>query len=258
LKVHELNGYIQSIYLVEYPDKLLLLDGCCRADVKFLDEFITHTLNRSFTDLKLAVVTHMHPDHAGAAAELRRLTGCKIVTSNNTTHWYKGLQGRLMHLLDVCLAAWVARRLNKPWQNLWYSPHLSADYLLDDGSLLPDFPDWLVVATPGHTDRDISIFHTPSKRIYVADLLVKVKSRYLPPLPVFHPNQYKKSLQKVQSMNLNSVMLAHGGEVPFADINFDHLLTIAPSKPRSTLSSTKSGLKQILLRKVPNKNKAKK
>ncbi|MGI3027367.1 MBL fold metallo-hydrolase, partial [Vibrio cholerae] len=27
MKLHTLKGYIQNIYLAEYPDKLLLLDG---------------------------------------------------------------------------------------------------------------------------------------------------------------------------------------------------------------------------------------
>ncbi|MCF2947478.1 MBL fold metallo-hydrolase [Paraglaciecola aquimarina] len=249
MKIHTLSGYIQSIYLVEYPNGLLLLDGCCRADVDFLESFITQTLHRPLTDLKLVVVTHMHPDHAGAAAKLRQLTHCKIVTSIKSYPWYRGIKGRLMHMLDLALAYWVGQRLGRKKTNLWYSPVLQADYQLQDFDCLPGFPDWQVITTPGHTDRDLSVLHTPSKRLYVADLIVKVKNRFVPPLPVFHPNQYLASLQKVKAMDLNTVLLAHGGEVLFKDINFEHLLTVAPRYPRSTLSSTTNALKQVLLRK---------
>ncbi|MGR5470684.1 MBL fold metallo-hydrolase, partial [Vibrio astriarenae] len=55
------------MYLAEYPDKLMLLDGASRADILHLKDFIEHQLNRRFSDLKLVIVTHMHPDHAGAA-----------------------------------------------------------------------------------------------------------------------------------------------------------------------------------------------
>lgn len=82
MKLHKLDGYIQTIYLVEYNDKLLLLDGCSRADIPVLKRFITNTLQRPFHDLNLVIVTHMHPDHAGAAHKLRTLTGCKIAAAD--------------------------------------------------------------------------------------------------------------------------------------------------------------------------------
>ena len=103
MKIHQLKGYIQSIYLVEYPQQLLLLDGCCRADINMLEQFITGDLSRPFSDLKLIVVTHMHPDHAGAAHKLRKITGCKIASANMPKQWYTGLSGRFSHLLDLSL-----------------------------------------------------------------------------------------------------------------------------------------------------------
>ena len=114
MKLHQLEGYIQSIYLAEYQDKLLLLDGCSRADIPLLTQFIMGTLQRPINDLSLVVVTHMHPDHAGAAQKLRRLSGCKIAAANVSGQWYAGLDGILMHFTDMLLAKWVAKRMNKP------------------------------------------------------------------------------------------------------------------------------------------------
>jgi hypothetical protein len=70
IKLHKLDGYIQTILLAEYTDKLLLLDGCSRADVSLIKHFITDTLQRPLTELQLVVVTHMPPAHAGAAHKL--------------------------------------------------------------------------------------------------------------------------------------------------------------------------------------------
>ncbi|MGB2081875.1 MAG: MBL fold metallo-hydrolase, partial [Psychrobacter sp.] len=60
-EIVRLEGYIQSSYLAVYPDKIMLLDGCCRADVPMVLDYIERTLKRPITDLKVVVVTHMHP-----------------------------------------------------------------------------------------------------------------------------------------------------------------------------------------------------
>ena len=239
MKLHQLQGYIQCIYLVEYPQGLLLLDGCCRADIDELKRYITFELKRPFSDLQLVMVTHMHPDHAGAAHKLREQTGCKIATAKTNQPWYRGFNGRLLHLTDLVLAYWVAGRLGKPKKNLWYSPHLKPDIELVDGELLPGFSEWQVVATPGHTDRDISLWHKLSHRMYVADLMVKVKNRFIPPFPIFHPNQYKVSLSKVRDMYLDALWLAHGGEVSLNENEFAHLSTVAPHLPQTPWRATK-------------------
>jgi glyoxylase-like metal-dependent hydrolase (beta-lactamase superfamily II) len=239
IKLHHINGHIQTILLAEYPDKLLLLDGCCRSDITLLRHFITQTLQRSFNDLSLVVVTHMHPDHAGAANKLRKITGCKIATANVSGQWYSGIDGRLMHLTDIMLARWVAKRMKKPRLNMWYSSQLSADYKLNDGEHLPGFSDWVALATQGHTDRDLSLHHLPSNKVYVADLMVKVKNKYIPPFPIFYPNRYRTSLKKIRALAPTSLILAHGGEVNLTEHDYNNLLILAPKIPKTHWRSVK-------------------
>jgi glyoxylase-like metal-dependent hydrolase (beta-lactamase superfamily II) len=247
VKLHHLEGYIQSIYLAEYPDKLLLLDGCCRADVSLIKTFINQQLNRPFSDLTLVMVTHMHPDHAGAAHKLRCLTGCKIATANVDGQWYRGFNGMLMHLTDMALARWVAKRLGKPAKNVWYSGKLKPDFKLDDQDTIPGFDDWLVIETQGHTDRDISLFYEPEKRIYVADLIVKVKGRFLPPFPLFYPQRYRASLAKLKALNPASVLLAHGGEVHLSAEQYQQVIDRAPQVPLTHWRSVKAKLRRVLV-----------
>ncbi len=242
MKLHHIDGHIQTILLAEYPDKLLLLDGCCRSDISMLKHFITKTLQRPFNDLSLVVVTHMHPDHAGAASKLRKLTGCKVAAANVSGQWYSGLDGRLMHLTDIFLAKWVAKRMNKPRLNFWYSSQLIADYKLNDGESLPGFSEWTAIATQGHTDRDISLHHIPSNKIYVADLIVKVKNKFIPPFPIFYPNRYRASLHKIIALKPESIILAHGGEVTPTQHDYQHLLSLAPKIPRTHWRSVKARL----------------
>ncbi|GEK11440.1 MBL fold metallo-hydrolase [Pseudoalteromonas sp. J010] len=245
MKIHTLEGYIQHIYLVEHGSELLLLDGCCRADVDVVCHFIQQ-LQKPLSALKLIVVTHMHPDHAGGAHKLRKLTGAKIATANAPSQWYRGIDGVMMHLSDMALALWVAGRKRKAKRNLWYPRRLAPDFFLADGDKLPYFEQWQAIHTPGHTDRDISLLHQPSGRMYVADLTVKVKGQFVAPFPVFYPRLYRLSLAKVKALQPHSLILAHQGEVPASDIDFDALIANAPKQPMTHWRSVKKKTKRAL------------
>ena len=245
MKVHQLSGYIQSIYLVEYRHGLLLLDGCCRADVKRISEFFALQLNRPLTDLKTVVVTHMHPDHAGAAQKLRKLSGCLIVSADKVGHWYQGLNGMLMHWIDVMLTLYVGNRMKKGIKNVMYSRKLRPDFKVNDGDKVPHFPEWSIVETPGHTDRDLSVLHDGKNWIYVADLIIKIRTGLIAPFPVFHPNQYRNSLTKINQLAADKIMLAHGGVISMQDADFDQLIKHAPKLPRTPLRASLLKIKRI-------------
>lgn len=233
MKIHVLKGFIQNIFLVEYPDKCMLLDGCSKADFSTLQSFFENQLKRPLSDLKVVIVTHMHPDHAGCAHYLRKVTGCKIVSCTHKTQWYLGVKGRLAHLTDIFLALWVAGKMQRKKQNIWYPAHLHPDISLSDAEVIPEFEDWQVFETPGHTDRDLSVMHMPSRRIYVADLIVKVKKQLSPPFPVYLPDSYKASLLKLQALKPHSVLMAHVGELVLNDGDYAHLLEKAPTQPET-------------------------
>ncbi|WP_394131470.1 MBL fold metallo-hydrolase [Shewanella maritima] len=245
MQLLHMTGYIQSIYFAVYDDKILLLDGCCKADVDNIYHFITNELQRPISQLKAVVVTHMHPDHAGAANILKKRYGCKIITGAAQGHWYSGIDGMLMYVTDILLTKWVASRLKKPRKNIWYWPRLQADHLLNDGDIIPDFEQWQVISTQGHTDRDISLFYQPSKTVYVADLAVKVKNKFIPPFPVFYPNRYKNSLSKIEQLRPKKVILAHGGEVIITHDDYLHLVSLAPKTPATHWRASKAKLAKL-------------
>lgn len=246
IKLHHLDGYIQSILLAEYTDKLLLLDGCSRADVSFIKHYIEYILQRPLSDLKLVVVTHMHPDHAGAAHKLRKITGCKIASANVNGQWYSGFEGKMMHIADLLLTRWVASKKNQPQRWLWYSSKLLPDYKLNNGDFLPGFEEWQAIETQGHTDRDISLHHLPSNKVYVADLIVATRRGFIPPFPLFYPDRYRNSLNRILKLNAKSIILAHGGEVELSTQEFDQVLKNAPKKPMTHWRVVKTKLKQVM------------
>lgn len=241
-EIVRLDGYIQSTYLAVYPDKIMLLDGGCRPDVAMVLDYIKTTLQRPVTDLKAVVVTHMHPDHAGGAHKLRQATGCKIVSANKPKQWYAGAGGQVMHLIDTGLAYYVAKRQGRTPKNLWYSAHLYPDVAVKDGDNVPGFADWQVLETPGHTDRDLSLFHVPSRKVYTADLIIKLRHKFVAPFPIYDPKVYIQSLQKIKALKPSMVMMAHGQELTIDEATFDMLIRQAPKQPRTIKDTIKHKL----------------
>lgn len=241
-EIVRLEGYIQSTYLAVYPDKIMLLDGACRPDVPMVLEYIKTTLQRPITDLKVVVVTHMHPDHAGGAHKFREQTGCLIVSADKDTQWYSRIAGRTMHLVDMNLAHYVARRQGRSPRNLYYPAHLKADITVGEGDCVPGFDEWQVLETPGHTDRDLSLFHMPSRQVYTADLIIKLRHKFVAPFPIYDPKVYIQSLQKIKALKPLMVMMAHGCELAIDEATFDMLITQAPKHPRTIKDTIKHKL----------------
>lgn len=244
IDIVSLEGHIQTTYLAVYPDKLMLLDGGSRPDVSMILDYITQTLGRSIKELKVVVVTHMHPDHAGGVKLLKQKTGCLVVSSDKSYPWYKGVEGRLNHLLDISLAYFIANRQGKPIEYLWYDPVLKPDIGVGDGDSIPYFEDWQILDTPGHTDRDLSLWHRPSHRVYTADLILRIKGKFVAPYLISLPALYRASLKKIQTLAPNEILLAHGGRDKVVDDVFEQLIVATPKQPRTVLHTLKHKLKQ--------------
>lgn len=161
-------------------------------------------------ELKLIVVSHMHPDHAGAAPVLRKRFGVPIAAHPYAHEWYKSFGGWLQCRADTFMAHIVARKKKQPLKKLCYNRHLKPDYLLHDEQNLPFHPDWKVYHTPGHTAHDISLHHPETGTIYVADLFLKIKDSCKLPFPVIFPEQMEKSIKKIANLQPKQLLHAHG------------------------------------------------
>lgn len=243
MRLHSIAGYIEQIYLVEYPDKLLLLDGCSYNDVPHVIAFIEQTLCRHRQALTLVAVTHMHPDHAGGAHRLRHLTGCRIASLNKPGQWYQGITGLSMYMVDSALAWYVAYRQRKPMRKLLYCPYLFADYLLNDGECLPGFADWQVLDTHGHTDRDLSLWHAASGQIYVGDVLIKLRHKYVSPFPIYFIEHYRQTLARIHALRPNYVLMAHGGRQHITEDEWQAIIQHAPTKRRTVADTMQHTLR---------------
>jgi len=157
-----------NIFLI-VEEKLTLIDTGFRVSVPLILETIRR-LGRRPEELALIVLTHNHFDHAGGAAALRKITGCKIAacpvdfTIGKDNVPYPG--GRYVaRLLQAPPLAPVRRRL------LLGSD--SIDIPLADNQMLPVLGGLKVLSTPGHTPGSISLYAPAPKILFVGDALNK-------------------------------------------------------------------------------------
>ena len=236
-KIHQIDGYIQTIYLVEYTDKLLLLDSGCSCDVPVVKRFIEEDLGRKILDLKLVVLTHAHPDHSGGAQYYRDLYQCPLAGSKDLNLLYSGLSGRMTHLVDMVLTYYVASKRQAGWKNVVFPRHIELDYILAEGDVLPMFSDWQVLETPGHTLADLSIFHAKSSTAYVADCIIGSRTWYSRPYPIHSPVQYRNSLGRFVELGIQNFLLAHYGEHQIPAEKIQTLIDGVGDDPRKHLQT---------------------
>ncbi|MBN2707030.1 MAG: MBL fold metallo-hydrolase [Deltaproteobacteria bacterium] len=215
--LHAIKGYIAVLFLIEYADRLLLLDGGARFDAARVENYMTAELQRSPRELALALVTHMHPDHAGGAPLLRRRWATKIAAHRDIDRWYRGFAGGAQHLVDTLLGHYSARQQFGHLERAWYPRRLRPDYGLTDGDAIPAFPDWQALAAPGHTLYDLVFYHAGSATLYAGDLLVKVGSGIVLPFPTLFPELMRQSLERLAGLPVRRLLLAHGGELELDD-----------------------------------------
>jgi glyoxylase-like metal-dependent hydrolase (beta-lactamase superfamily II) len=108
------------------------------------------------------VITHLHPDHVGAAADVAALTGAPV------------LQGRLDHA--ECIRAWGPERPMRRWSGHMREHGMPAEvverldaesdglrryvHVVHDAVLLDDgdrVGDWHVLHLPGHADGHVAL-----------------------------------------------------------------------------------------------------
>ena len=231
MKIHQIKGYIQTIYLVENDGHFLLLDGCCRCDVLVVKSFIEDELASDFSKLKLVITTHAHPDHSGGLTEFQKF-GIKVAGPIKLNDWYKGFSGFLTYQIDILLTYLVALNKKRGFKNIFFPRKTKLDFILKEGEVIPGFEDWKVIECPGHTSMDISLHHSDLSLAYVADNFVGNSKNVFRPYPIVYPDLYKNSLKRYIDLGVTRFLIAHHGEVKISQDRINELIETTPVKPR--------------------------
>ena len=140
-------------------------------------------------DAKLAAIlcTHTHRDHSPAAAELKRLTGARII-------------GCAPLMLED----------DGPRADAAFDPDYTPDWVLGDGEQLHG-PDWTLtaLATPGHTSNHLCYALEQSGALFTGDHVMAWSTSVVSP-PDGDMAAYMASLQKLHDRDDKVLYPAHG------------------------------------------------
>ena len=123
------------------------------------------------------LLTHIHPDHDGAALELARVWDCPVYVHPQelplTTSDLAGLE-RFANPLDRWLILPLLRALPPQWVESMRAKASLKDVAraLDPDGTLPGLPEWTCVPTPGHTPGHISLFRERDRVLIAGDAVL--------------------------------------------------------------------------------------
>jgi len=186
-------------------------------------------LGRAPGALDYILITHGHIDHAGAAAELRRLTRAKVVAHRNegvrTPDGALVLRGDLNHASGPL--ARVVSRLGR------FEP-CPVDVAVSDGDLLPCAGGVRVVHTPGHTRGSISFLLEERGVLFAGDAIISNRDRLSRPLPFGTDRaESERSLAKLAQLTFGVCCFGHGPAV--TSNASEAVAALAASPPKTAL-----------------------
>lgn len=237
MKLHCISGYISTLFLCEYSSfggECLLLDTGMPTDFDRMRFYIENVLKprggptedgetplRMEDVLKTVVSSHCHIDHVGAAWAYND-AGIKVATADGFERYYAGFGGRCQHAIDTALSLVFAHRLGRhlewPIAPLRSTKQLDPNLRLRDGSRVPSFSDWAVIACPGHTCHMNMLYHPELHLLYAADFFVAHKNEFRAPVPVDVDWAYESTLRRLSKLRVRYVALAHGGLIDCEDM----------------------------------------
>jgi glyoxylase-like metal-dependent hydrolase (beta-lactamase superfamily II) len=153
---------------------------------------------REPSDLRLVVVTHGHPDHAGSARELSA-GGATI----------------LIHPADAVRLSttWrdVARKPSRGGVFAAMTPEPPAVQLIEDGDVLPILGGLRVVHTPGHTPGSVCLYGARDRVVFVGDNLQRRFGRmsFASTLYSDDPALARRSMTRLAALDIETIVFGH-------------------------------------------------
>ncbi|MBM2831768.1 MAG: fold metallo-hydrolase [Dehalococcoidia bacterium] len=195
-------GALITLFLEGTPG---LIDAGGRGSLPLIG-YALRRLGRSVGELKLVILTHYHPDHAGGLAELIHASSAMVAVHEAEADVISG-QSPLPNPYRNVLVA----RLTAPFLSRVQSQPVPVNYLLRDGDELPIGGGARVVHTPGHTLGSICLYF-PGKKLLIAGDAFRHSFRRLS-LPASHvtrnPRLAQQSLRRLLELDFKAICFSH-------------------------------------------------
>lgn len=146
------------VFLI-YGSRICLIDTGVAAAAPIIIDYIRKT-GRDPEEISLAILSHSHPDHIGAAAMIRQETGCTIAAHRAEKSWIEDidLQGRERPV---------------PGFAQLVGGSVTVDRLIEDNDLVELDADLSlrVLHTPGHSPGSVSLYLEAEEALFAGDVV---------------------------------------------------------------------------------------
>lgn len=235
MRIHQVKTRLVNTYVIEYPDRLLVMDvavGCHR----YVLGFIEQELGRNIHDVELVICSHDDPDHMGGVKRLATLCNSSIAIplSSGAPHhkFWNDPVGVFVRMLTVLQEGFRGRMWDmyfNPKRNVaarqkprfagkhkagFLEKHHTELYRLQGGTL-PGFDDWKVIHTPGHSWDSCCYYHADSGSLLSGDTLLGSAKQEKVVVPSIYANseQMNQSLANLRKLAIKAVYPGHGSVI---------------------------------------------
>ncbi|MBN1455997.1 MAG: MBL fold metallo-hydrolase [Methanomicrobia archaeon] len=143
-------------------------------------------------DIDLIAVTHLHPDHCGATAALREVTGAKVALHPVQVEHFEAMDAGSRDALGVGI-----------------EQRFSADLLLEERLSLGCELELDIVETPGHSPCGIC-FYAPARKFLICGDLLFEQGVGRTDLPFGDTVALKASIDRISRLNTELLLPGHG------------------------------------------------
>jgi glyoxylase-like metal-dependent hydrolase (beta-lactamase superfamily II) len=204
------KNLINSFALVEEDGSVTLVDtGLKKAPARIVAGLAA--IGKHPRDVTRIVLTHVHPDHAGGAAEMGRQTGAPVLVHGDDHGWAR--TGRLVGANDrsTLMGRLFARAGDAKIEAFEPGPALT------DGEVLPVAGGMRVVHTPGHSPGHVSLLIESTGTLITGDALFNFPwMRRAKISPAFLCSDFamtKQTAHRLGELEYDVAAFTHGPEI---------------------------------------------
>jgi glyoxylase-like metal-dependent hydrolase (beta-lactamase superfamily II) len=207
--LYEISLGFVNAFLLAGADGLTLIDTGIGSSAPRIMAAVAE-LGKSPHDVRRIVLTHLHGDHVGSLAALKRLTGASaymhpadaaLVRRGIASRPTVAGPGLLGHLMHAAMALRPAATIEP----------VEIEHTLNDGGEVPGTGGLCALATPGHTAGHLALLWPHDGGVMIlGDAAARWMGR-LSPAPIFEDmDEGMRSLRKIARQEFDAAVFGHG------------------------------------------------
>jgi glyoxylase-like metal-dependent hydrolase (beta-lactamase superfamily II) len=216
--VYQLGLGMVNVFLVEDGDGLVLIDAGVDEGAERIGAGV-HALGRAPEELRAIVITHLHGDHVGGLAAVKRHTGAEVwMHPVDADALRKGVRGRALEPGPGLVRSIIVHAVGD--RSVRTGEPIAVEHEVRDGEILP-FAGITAVHTPGHTAGHLALLLPRDGGVlFVGDAATNFGRLGVGPI-YEDVAEGMRSLERLSGLEFDTALFAHGRPLrPRADERF--------------------------------------